>query len=70
MAHKHLSDNDRFYIEKRRAEGDSLRKIALGLGYCHTTLSREVRRHTPDDFNGRCCLNQLNLFRVLRSDPL
>ena len=55
MAHKHLSDNDRFYIEKRRSEGDSLRQIAIGLGYSHTTLSREVRRHTPDDFNGVYC---------------
>ena len=55
MAHTHLSDNERFYLEKRLSEGCSLRQIARELGRCHTAISREIKRHTPTDFNGVYC---------------
>ncbi|HBC3474275.1 TPA: IS30 family transposase [Vibrio parahaemolyticus] len=55
MAHRQLNDNDRFYIEKRLCEGDSLSKIARDLGFSHTSISREVARHTPSDFKEVYC---------------
>ena len=52
MSHKHLNENDRFYIEQRLAEGDSPGKIGKRLGVHRTTVSREIQRHTPINFNG------------------
>jgi IS30 family transposase len=47
-----LNEYDRFYIEQRLSEGDSKSEIARHLGVASSTISREVRRHTPPDFNG------------------
>ncbi len=55
MAYRHLNANDRFYIEQRLSEGDSLTSIAASLGFSASTLSREVKRHTPPDFKGIYC---------------
>ena len=52
MSHRHLNEYDRFYIEQRLSEGDSKSEIARHLGVAPSTISREVRRHTPPDFNG------------------
>ncbi|WP_231115805.1 helix-turn-helix domain-containing protein [Piscirickettsia salmonis] len=41
-----------FYIEQRLSEGDSLRSIARALGFSPSTISREIKRHTPIDFKG------------------
>lgn len=46
MAHQHLTDKERFYIEQRLAEGDSIPNIAKVLGRHKTTLYREIKRNT------------------------
>ncbi|MCP4393511.1 MAG: IS30 family transposase [Alphaproteobacteria bacterium] len=55
MAYRHLNEKDRFYIEQRLSEGDSMRSIAKELGFAPSTVSRETKRHTPSDFNGLYC---------------
>ncbi|QGP56674.1 Transposase, IS30 family (plasmid) [Piscirickettsia salmonis] len=55
MAYRHLNEKDRFYIEQRLSEGDSMRSIARELGFAPSTVSRETKRHTPSDFNGLYC---------------
>ncbi|QGP58363.1 transposase [Piscirickettsia salmonis] len=55
MAYRHLNEKDRFYIEQRLSEGDSMRSIARALGFAPSTVSRETKRHTPSDFNGLYC---------------
>ena len=52
MGHRHLNERDRFYIEQRLSEGDSISQIARRLGFCRSAISREIKRHTPKDFNG------------------
>jgi len=46
MAHKHLNHQERFYIEQRLAEGDSIPQIAKTLGRNKTSLYRELKRNT------------------------
>ncbi|AMA44034.1 hypothetical protein AWJ11_16610 (plasmid) [Piscirickettsia salmonis] len=55
MIYQHLNEKDRFYIEQRLSEGDSLRSIARALGFSPSTISREIKRHTPIDFKGLYC---------------
>ena len=50
MGKKHLTQQDRFYIEKRVCEGISCRQIAKELRVHPTTISREVSRNTDPDF--------------------
>ena len=50
MAHKHLSTQERFYIEQRLTEGDGIPQIAETLGRNKTTLYRELKRNTDDSF--------------------
>jgi len=45
MAYTHLTSEDRHYIETRYKMGDSIREIALALGRCQSTISRELRRN-------------------------
>ena len=52
MGATHLTQEDRFYIEKRLTDKTSIRCIAKELGRCPGTISREVRRNTPSDFQG------------------
>ena len=52
MNGKHLTDSERFYIEKRLSEGVSQAAIARELNVARSTLSREIRRNTDPDFNG------------------
>ncbi|WP_416431119.1 helix-turn-helix domain-containing protein [Piscirickettsia salmonis] len=47
MVYRHLNEKDRFYIEQRLSEGDSLRSIARALDFSPSTISREIKRHTP-----------------------
>ena len=49
---EHLTSEDRFYIEKRRAENISIRAIARELERSPSSISRELKRNIPDDFNG------------------
>lgn len=42
----HLSQEDRYCIERMKRQGDSLRTIATTLGRSHTTISREIKRNT------------------------
>ncbi|ERL60434.1 helix-turn-helix domain-containing protein, partial [Piscirickettsia salmonis] len=46
MVYRHLNEKDRFYIEQRLSEGDSLRSIARALGFSPGTIIREIKRHT------------------------
>ena len=46
MGYKHLSLEERYYIQIERQAGRSLNKIAQGLGRSPSTLSREVARNT------------------------
>lgn len=46
MAYKHLSSEERYYIEIQRKEGVSMNKIAKALGRSQPTLSRELARNT------------------------
>ena len=48
----HLTSEDRFYIEKRRAENTSVRMIAQELGRSPSSISREIERNTPKSFDG------------------
>jgi transposase, IS30 family len=50
MVKKHLTCQERFYIEKRLCEETSYRQIAKELGVSHTTVSREIKRNTDVDF--------------------
>ena len=52
MGATHLTQEDRFYIEKRLTDNTSIRGIAKELGRSPGTISREVRRNTPSDFQG------------------
>lgn len=55
MSHRQLNERDRFYIEQRLAEGDSHGKIGRSLGVHRTTILREIKRHTPVNFNNVYC---------------
>jgi IS30 family transposase len=52
MQGKHLTQKERFYIEKRRAEGVNPATIARELDLPRSTVSRELRRNTDPTFNG------------------
>ena len=52
MKGKHLTQHERFYIEKRKDEGVNQSCIARELGVSRSTLSRELRRNTDPVFNG------------------
>jgi len=52
---KHLTKEDRFYIEKRLAEEISPSQIARELGVHRSTITREIKRNTALDFNGLYC---------------
>jgi len=46
MGYQQLTDQERFYIEQRLSEGDSIPSIAKTLGRHKTTLYRELKRNT------------------------
>ncbi|NJD84722.1 hypothetical protein EWM60_00510, partial [Candidatus Erwinia dacicola] len=46
MQGKHLTQKERFYIEKRRGEGVKPATIARELDLPRSTISRELRRNT------------------------
>ncbi|HDL6968762.1 TPA: IS30 family transposase [Yersinia enterocolitica] len=52
MQGKHLTQKERFYIEKRRDEGVNQATIARELQLPRSTISRELRRNTDAAFNG------------------
>ncbi|WP_157938632.1 helix-turn-helix domain-containing protein, partial [Vibrio sp. 10N.261.45.A6] len=47
-----MTSEDRFYIEKRWAEHTSVNMIAQELGRSPSTISREIERNTPKNFDG------------------
>lgn len=50
MGKKHLTLEERFYIEKRITEGASAKEIAQGIG-CHvSSIRRELKRNTDAEF--------------------
>ena len=55
MDRKHLTANDRFYIERRLGDDISLRQIARELEVAPSTVSNEIRRNTLPDFDGLYC---------------
>lgn len=52
MSYKHLTKEERYYIEQRKANviGISLRTLGREMGRHHSTLSREIRRNTDIDY--------------------
>ncbi|MFT2793891.1 helix-turn-helix domain-containing protein [Serratia sp. T13T92] len=50
MQGKHLTQKERFYIEKRRGEGVNQATIARELELPRSTISRELRRNTDPTF--------------------
>ncbi|OAJ33466.1 helix-turn-helix domain-containing protein [Piscirickettsia salmonis] len=42
MVYRHLNEKDRFYIEQRLSEGESLRSIARALDFSPSTISGSV----------------------------
>ncbi|NJD85999.1 hypothetical protein EWM60_15305 [Candidatus Erwinia dacicola] len=52
MQGKHLTQKERFYIEKRRGEGVKPATIARELDLPRSAISRELRRNTDPAFNG------------------
>ncbi|WP_440865643.1 helix-turn-helix domain-containing protein [Symbiopectobacterium purcellii] len=71
MQGKHLTQKERFYIEKRRGEGVNQATIARELALPRSTISRELRRNTDPTFNGvYCCRRADTLARERRHKPL
>ena len=71
MQGKHLTQKERFYIEKRRGEGVNQATIARELDLPRSTISRELRRNTDPTFNGiYCCRRADTLARGRRHKPL
>ncbi len=52
MKYTQLKEHERFYVEQRLAEGDSIRQIAKTLERSHSTIIRETKRNTLPDFKG------------------
>ena len=50
MAYKHITKEERFYVEQRIALGDSIPKIAQDLGRHKSSLYREIQRNTDKMF--------------------
>jgi IS30 family transposase len=46
MSYKHLSLEERYYLETAKKAGNTLTKIALDMGRSQSTLSRELSRNT------------------------
>nr|WP_246868238.1 helix-turn-helix domain-containing protein [Piscirickettsia salmonis] len=44
-----------FYIEQRLSEGDCSDQLLEHLAFSPSTISREIKRHTPIDFKGLYC---------------
>ncbi|WP_097357028.1 helix-turn-helix domain-containing protein [Candidatus Enterovibrio escicola] len=55
MVHNQLNDNDQFYIKQRFAEGYSFSQIFRRVSCIHSTISREIKRHIPNNFYGIYC---------------
>lgn len=67
MLGKHLTQKERFYIEKRRGDGVNQATIARELELSPSTISRELRRNTDSAFNGvYSCRRAETLARVRR----
>ncbi|XYX40715.1 helix-turn-helix domain-containing protein [Candidatus Erwinia dacicola] len=67
MQGKHLTQKERFYIQKRRGEGLNQATIARELNLSCSTISRELRRNTDPTFNGvYCCRRTATLARWRR----
>ena len=71
MQGKHLTQKERFYIEKRRGEGVNQANIAREIDLPRSTICRELRRNTDPTFNGvYCCRRADTLARGRRHKPL
>jgi IS30 family transposase len=71
MQGKHLTTQERFYIEKRLSEGASQADIARGLGLPRSTICRELKRNTDPDFNGLYSCRRANtLAKARRHKPI
>ena len=50
MSYTHLTKSERFYLEKRIAQGISTSDIAKELGRHKSSLYREINRNTDNSF--------------------
>ena len=74
MAYKHLSSEERFYIEQRLAEGERIPAIAKALCRHKTTLYRELKRNTDPSvgfYSYLCARNRVSVRKTstLRKVP-
>ncbi|XYX41527.1 transposase [Candidatus Erwinia dacicola] len=70
MQGKHLTQKERFYIEKRRSECLNQATIARELDLLCSIISRELRRNTDPTFNGVYCYRRaVTLARWRRHKP-
>jgi len=70
MAHKHLSDQERFYIEQRLAEGDGIPQIAKRLARHKTSLYRELKRNTDESFGFYSSLRAKNIANLRKHNTV
>lgn len=71
MQGKHLTQKERFYIEKRWGDGVNQSTIARELDLPRSTISRELKRNTDPAFNGvYSCRRAHTLARERRHKPL
>lgn len=71
MLGKHLTQKERFYIEKQRGDGVNQTTIARELDLPRSTISRELKRNTDPTFNGvYSCWMAHSLARERRHKPL
>lgn len=57
----HISKEERIIIENRLRNGESLRRVALAIGRCPSTLSREINRN---------CIPSQNITTRVNRSPL
>ncbi|QGO39551.1 helix-turn-helix domain-containing protein [Piscirickettsia salmonis] len=69
MVYRHLNEKDRFYIEQRLSEGDSLRSIARALGFSPRALLRNLWSHIPGTIQLRLKLSGMPRLVILFKIP-
>ncbi len=70
LPNKHMTLNDRFYIERCLSEGIPLYKIAKALGKDTTTISKEIKRHRITDGRYRIDSNDCIFYKKCKIQKL
>jgi IS30 family transposase len=67
MSYTHLNDKERFYIEQRLVEGESVSKIAATIRRHKSSIYREINRNTDKSFGFYSGLRANNLSNIRQS---